>query len=53
VNSELIKEGERVTMTDDDDPRIVGVELLPGSLAVWRAINNEDPAVYPIRLRLS
>jgi hypothetical protein len=36
-----------------DDPRIVSVELLPGSLAVWRAINDEDPAAYPIRLRLS
>lgn len=36
-----------------DAPRIVSVELLPQSLAVWRSINNEDPAAYPILLHLS
>ena len=40
-------------MNDEDDPHIVGVELLPQSLAVWRAINDDDPGAYPIRLRLS
>jgi hypothetical protein len=40
-------------MTDDDHPRIVGVELLPGSLAVWRALNGESANMYPVLLRLS